>query len=168
VPATAGIGPTAGDAIAPGAGDGPAAGVNRPRHDRVRARPVDGLGRLGAEKRCRDGGTAIDEETPPGGAIHAGDGLHHVIERQGIDLQPAQRAWHEHVVEPGVVERLYHGVREMTLPLPAVGVLANHGCELLDTCEQALTGDCVCHTKPSSLVRVSQEITKHLGTPVAA
>lgn len=163
VPAAAGIGPTAGDAIAPGTGYGPAAGEGRPRHDRPCAVPIDRLGRLIAQKRRRDRGTAIDEEAPPGGAIYPSDGLHDLIERQRINLQPAQRPWHEHVVEPGVVERLHDGVREMTLPLPAVGVLVNHGRELLDTCEQALPGDGVCHTKPSLLVRVYQELPKHLG-----
>jgi hypothetical protein len=51
----------------------------------------------------------------------------------------------------------------MPLALPLIGVRAQHGCELLDTCEQALTGDGVCHTKPSSLVRVYQEAPKPLG-----
>ena len=86
----------------------------------------------------------------PGGPIHAGNGLHDPIERQRIDLQPVQCARHEHVIEPGVLERLDDGIQEMPLMLSLVGMRAQHGCELLDPGEQVLTGHCVCHSPPSS------------------
>src|SRR5712691_2569260 len=168
VPTTTGVGPAAGDAIAPRVGDRPAEGEDRPRHDRPCAGPVDRLRRVIAQKRRRDGGTAIDEEAPPGGPIYAGDGLHNVIKRQRIDLQPTQCAGHEHVVEPGVLECLDDGIHEMPLPLPVIGVRVNHGRELLDPGEQILTGDCVCHTPSFSRGRRDHEGTTRTGAPCTA
>src|SRR5215831_10413754 len=84
-----------------------------------------------------------------------------------MDLQPAQRAWHEQAVESGILERVHHGIREMPLPLAVVGVCANHGCEVLDPGEQALSGDDVYHTPPSSQRCVDHEETTRWGSPGA-
>jgi hypothetical protein len=59
-----------------------------------------------------------------------------LVECQRIDLKPTKLAGHEMRFRPASFERLYDSDPRMPLPFITVGVLANHGRNVLNTFKQ--------------------------------